>query len=98
MSLDTIIWLRIAHVIGFVFWITGIVAVLQLLRIHSIVESQTTREVLSRYQRKAAVLMDLGATVVLVTGLWRAFGGSVNAFKTGGWIHLKVTLVVIFLL
>jgi putative membrane protein len=98
MNPDTLIWLRIGHVIGFVFWITGIVAVLQLLRIHSTIESGATREVLTRYERRAAILMDLGATLTIVCGLWRALGPKVTAFETGGWLHVKLTLVAIFLL
>lgn len=98
MSLETYSWLRVGHVIGFVFWITGIVTVLQLLRIHSHIEAQAARDVLQRYERKAAVLMDLGATVAIVCGLWLAFGPTINAFKTGGWLHVKLTLVAIFLL
>lgn len=98
MSIETYGWLRSGHVIGFVCWIAGMVTVLQLLRVHAHIEGQAAREVLSRYERKAGILMDGGATLALICGFWLAFGGTINAFKTGGWIHVKVTLVAIVLL
>src|SRR5262245_9214323 len=96
MSLETYSWLRVGHVFGFVCWIAGLITVLLLLRVHGVVEGPA-REVLGRQERKAAVLMDGGATLAIICGLWLAFGGAVNAFKTGGWLHVKLTLVAIFL-
>lgn len=98
MSIATYGWLRTGHVIGFVCWIAGMVTVLELLRVHAHLERQAAREVLARHERKAGILMDAGATLALICGFWLAFGGTVNAFKTGGWIHLKVTLVALVLL
>lgn len=98
MDLETYNWLRVGHVIGFVFWVTGIVAVLQLLRIHSIVESQTMREVLTRYQRRAAILMDVGALLAIVFGLWMALATTPNHFTRGAWLHIKLTIVALVLL
>ena len=97
MSLETYNWLRVGHVIGFVGWIAGMVAVLSLLRVHAAVEG-AAREALGRQERKTAIIMDLGATIAIVCGLWLAFGPAVNAFKTGGWLHVKLALVAIFLL
>lgn len=97
MSLDLREWLSIGHIVGFVLWIGGLISVLQLLRAHSAVEG-AARAVLSRQQRKAAMLMDAGATLTLVCGLWRALGGIPNQFTTGAWLHIKVTLVAVVLL
>lgn len=97
MSLDTREWLMIGHIVGFVTWIAGMIATLTLLRIHAQVEG-AARDVLSRQEHKTAALMDAGATLAMVCGLWLAFGGTVNALKTGAWLHLKLTLVVIVLL
>ncbi len=98
MSPDTYnwlrVWLRVGHVVGFVLWIGGLVAVLQLLRVHGAVEG-AARDVLARHERKMAVLMDAGATLTLVCGFVTALGGTTNYFKTGAWLHIKVTLVAI---
>lgn len=97
MSFETYNWLRVGHVIGFVAWIAGLVTVLQLLRVHGMVEG-AAREVLSRQERKVGILMDAGATIAMVCGFWLAFGGPINAFKTGGWLHMKLTLVALAVL
>ncbi len=97
MTLETYSWLRAGHVFGFVCWIAGMVTVLLLLRAHGTVEGPA-REVLGRQEKKAAILMDAGATLAIVCGLWMAFGGVVSAFKTGAWLHVKLTLVAIVLL
>jgi len=97
MDPETINWLRVGHVIGFVLWIAGLVAVLELLRVHAAVEG-AAREVVARHQRAVAMVMDAGATLTMAFGLWRAFGSVPNKFKTGAWLHIKVTLVVLVLL
>lgn len=97
MDPDTYNWLRVGHVVGFVLWIGGLVTVLQLLRIHAHVEGPA-RDVLTRHERKGGVLVDLGATVSMACGLWLALGGSVNQFKTGAWLHVKLTVVAVVLL
>lgn len=94
MDPDTYNWLRVGHVLGFVLWIGGLVTVLQLLRVHAAVEG-AARDVLARHERKMAVLMDVGATLAMVTGFVTALGGTVNYFKTGAWLHIKLTLVAL---
>lgn len=94
MDPDTYNWLRVGHVLGFVLWIGGLLALLQLLRIHGAVEG-AARDVLARHERKVAVLMDLGATLTMVCGFVSALGGTINFFKTGAWLHIKLTLVAV---
>jgi uncharacterized membrane protein len=87
-------WLRVGHVVGFMVWIGGLVTVLQLLRVHGAVEG-AARDVLTRHERKVALLMDLGATLTLVCGFVTALGGPINFFKTGAWLHIKLTIVAV---
>jgi uncharacterized membrane protein len=97
MSVETLLYVKAAHVLGFTLWIAGLATVYWLLRIHAAAPADA-RELLSSAERRIAMLMDLGATVAIVAGLVLAFGGPINAFKTGGWIHLKLTLVVLGIL
>ena len=97
MSIETLSWLRVGHVFGFVCWIAGIVTVLQLLRVHGAVEG-VVREVLARQERKAGILMDVGATLTIIFGLWMALGQTPNAFSRGAWLHIKLTIVALVLL
>ncbi|MEZ4403969.1 MAG: CopD family protein [Kofleriaceae bacterium] len=97
MSLSTYGWLLTGHVLGFVVWIAGMLATIYLLRVHALVEG-AARDVLVRQEGRTAMLMDLGATLAMVCGLWVAFGTTPNAFKTGAWLHIKLTLVVVVIL
>jgi putative membrane protein len=97
MDPDTYNWLRVGHVLGFVLWIGAMVTVLQLLRVHGAVEG-AARDVLARHERKMAVVMDVGATLTMVCGFVTALGGTVNYFKTGAWLHIKLTLVALVII
>jgi uncharacterized membrane protein len=100
MSVETYNWLRVGHIVGFVSWIAGMVAVLQLLRVHGMVEG-AAREALARTERKTAIVMDIGATIAILCGLWLALDYPApphNAFKMGAWLHVKLTIVAIVLL
>jgi protoporphyrinogen IX oxidase len=97
MSLTANTWLHIGHIVGFVTWIAGMIATLTLLRVHAMVEG-AARDVLARQERKTAMLMDLGATLAMACGFAMAFGNTPNAFKTGGWLHIKLTVVALVLL
>ncbi len=97
MSLTANAWLHIGHICGFIAWIAGMLATLFLLRVHSVVEGPA-RDVCGRQERRTAMLMDLGATLAMVCGFVMAFGNTPNAFKTGGWLHIKLTIVAVVLL
>lgn len=97
MSQDAYNWLRVGHVIGFIFWIGGLLAVLQLLRVHGAVEG-AARDVLARHERKMAIVMDLGATLTMACGFVTALAGSTNYFLTGAWLHIKLTIVALAIL
>lgn len=94
MSLELLAWVRVVHVIGIVLWVAGIWAGIWLLKAHVNVDA-ASRPALVAAERKAGASMDAGATFAIVAGLVMAFGSTPNAFKTGGWLHIKLTLVVV---
>ena len=87
-------WIRVVHIIGFLMWTGGLISTLSLLiGVQSI--AGDAHGGLSKIARKTALLMDIGALLTLVGGLYLAFGrAGDNAFKQGGWLHAKSTLVV----
>jgi protoporphyrinogen IX oxidase len=97
MSIETLSWLRVAHVFGFVVWIGGMLSCLSLLHVHTLVDG-VARESLTRVEKSVAMLMDLGATVAIAAGLTMALESTPNAFKTGAWLHVKLTVVALGLL
>ena len=100
MSADLYPWIRIAHILGFLIWIGGLLTTLSLLDVHARVEAGA-REALTRAERSAAVIMDIGATLAIGAGLYLALASPRfprTAFHSGGWFRIKLTIVVLVIL
>lgn len=89
-------WLVVVHLFGLVLWTGAMLAGLQMLRAHSALP-EAAREPLSGAERKTAIIMDIGATIAILSGLYLAIALIPSPFKSG-WFHAKLTLVVIGLL
>jgi protoporphyrinogen IX oxidase len=94
MSPSLYSWVLVLHVVGFVLWIAGLWAGIWLLKVHTQVDAGS-RPALVGAERKVGASMDAGATFAIVAGLVMAFGRTPIAFKTGGWLHMKLTFVVL---
>ncbi len=94
MSPTTLQWVKVAHILGFVLWSSGLLTGLFLLRAHAAVEA-SARNALVPLERVVGIVMDAGATFAIAAGFAMAFGTTPIAFKTGGWLHMKLTLVVV---
>ncbi len=94
LSPSLYLWVKVVHLLGIVLWISGIWAGIWLLKAHANVDA-VSRPAMVGAERKVGASMDAGATLALIGGLLMAFGGPINAFKTGGWLHIKLTLVVL---
>lgn len=100
MSFETSSWLHVGHVLGFTTWIGGLLAVAALLRAHEGADAASRPGVITA-SRNMALVMDLGATLAIAVGLIVAFKDPKypnTAFKTGGWLHVKLAVVVLGLL
>ncbi len=96
MSIETLAWVRVAHVFGFIVWIGGMLACMSLLHVHTLVEGGA-RDALTKVEKSVAMMMDMGATLAIAAGLTLAFESTPNAFQTGAWLHVKLTIVVLAL-
>ncbi len=94
MTPNTYQWVKVAHILGFVLWSSGLLTGLFLLRAHAAVEA-SARNAFVPIERVVGIIMDAGATVAIAAGFVMAFGTTPIAFKTGGWLHIKLTLVVV---
>jgi protoporphyrinogen IX oxidase len=97
LSPSLYLWVKVLHLVGIALWIAGVWAGIWLLKAHVNVEA-SSRPALVGAERKAGASMDAGATFAIIGGFLLAFGGPINAFKTGGWLHIKLTLVVLGIL
>jgi uncharacterized membrane protein len=95
MSPSTVLWVNALHIVGVILWVASLTSVLALLSVHGKVDG-VARDTLTRAERSMALLMDLGATIAIGFGLYRALGGPPpSPFKDGPWLHIKLTVVVL---
>jgi uncharacterized membrane protein len=95
MSPETLRWVLVGHVFGFVTWIGGLLTCMSLLHVHTRVE-ESARAALTSTERQLAMLMDLGATLAIATGFTMAF--ETHEFGHGAWLHVKLTVIVLGIL
>lgn len=97
MSPQVLLWFKVLHVVGFSLWIAGLFAAIWLLKAHALVDA-ASRPAMVGTERKVGAFLDAGATFAIVAGFVLALAGPINAFKTGGWLHVKLTLIVVGIL
>lgn len=100
MSADLYPWILIGHLFGDILWVAGMLAVLGLLWVHAGADASSRPGIVAT-ARMMAVVMDLGATLAIGLGFYLAFASphfATNAFASGGWLHVKLTIVVLGLL
>ncbi|MEM9488405.1 MAG: CopD family protein [Myxococcota bacterium] len=97
MSPETYQWIKAGHAVGFLLWTGGLLACIQLLIAHAGAGSEG-RGHLVVTARKTAMIMDMGALLAMVAGFYLALATTPNQFTNGGWLHIKLTVVVLGLL
>jgi uncharacterized membrane protein len=104
MSSSTYLLVLSAHLIGLMFWISGLVAVYWLLRLHAHAPKDA-HEKLTLMERSLAMLMDVASALAIGCGIAMAIVGPVvndvpspvSWFKIGKWLHYKLVLVLVLL-
>jgi len=98
MSPSLYLWVRAAHLISLVLWIGGLSTIYWLLRLHDQAPKEM-RDKLTLMERSIALSADIAAMVTIACGLAMALS-PINLFavKGGGWLHIKLTVVVVAIL
>jgi uncharacterized membrane protein len=99
MSFEVVSWLRAGHFIGLFVWIGGMFTVYWMLRFHAHAP-KAVHEKLVLSERSLALMMDLGSALAIGCGIAMIFRTKPNllAQPGGGWLHIKLTVVVLGLL
>lgn len=98
---DTILlWLKVGHLISLFLWIGGLFAIYWMLRLHAHAPKDT-HEKLTLMERSIALSTDIAATAAIGCGLGMIFGakgGNMLTQPGAGWLHIKLTVVVLGIL
>lgn len=88
------LWIKALHIIFVTCWFAGLFYLPRLFVNHAMVTDQATSERLKLMENKLYRFMMPLAVLALIFGFWLMFGyGFLQA--DGGWLHAKLTLVLI---
>ena len=93
---SSVAWALVVHVVGFVFWMAGLLVVTQVMAAHAGERSTEAGSALKRLERKLlngmahpGALITIGAGTVLIV--------MQPAYLHQSWLHAKLSLVVILI-
>lgn len=96
MAGESYLWIKAIHVFGFILWTGSLLALANMLRGNA-EASEAGFADLVRIERRAAMVMDMGAMLAIASGLAMILqtrnAGDAWVMKHG-WMHIKLTLVV----
>ena len=97
MSPELLLWVRAAHVIGVVLWVSGLTAIYWMLRFHDHAP-KADRDKLTYMERAMALSTDIAATVAIGCGVVLVVEEHWFSMPHNGWLHIKLAAVVLGIL
>lgn len=96
-ALDHFLWIKAIHLIAVICWFAGIFYLPRLFVYHAMAEDQVSKDRFKIMERKLyRGIMNPSMIVTVVLGLWM-FIANIEAYKGGGWMHAKLTLVFLLI-
>lgn len=91
------LWLKAFHLIAVICWFAGIFYLPRLFVYHAMAEDQVSRERFKIMERKLyRGIMNPSMIVTVALGLWMLISHW-DLYKTQGWMHAKLALVVLLI-
>jgi len=93
------VWLKAFHLIFMVTWFAGLFYLPRLFVYHAVIEpeDQSGHERMKVMERKLLAIMNIGAALTLIFGIWMLIDYAWVMFSSDGWLHAKLLLIVILL-
>src|ERR671924_909043 len=85
-------WIKVVHLLGLILWMGGFLVLTQILRRH-LQEAAQVQERLVVIEQEVAQTMNIGAGLVLATGILFILQ-SPATYLTAGWFHTKLLFVI----
>jgi putative membrane protein len=90
------LWLKALHMIFMVTWFAGLFYLPRLFVYHAMTEDAAGKERFKIMERKLFFgIMTPGMILTLVFGLWMLDDYAWDLYRTSGWLHIKLTLIVL---
>lgn len=93
------LWIKALHIIFMVTWFAGLFYLPRLFVYHAMSTDQTSIERFKIMERKLYFgIMTPGAIITILTGLWLLYAYAWQLYKHAGWLHFKLSLVVLIII
>src|SRR5207248_3179684 len=92
-----ILWIKALHVIFMTTWFAALFYLPRLFVYHATATDAPSIERFKVMERRLHVMMNIGATLTIVFGLWLLFSYGWSQYKHQGWLHVKLTAVVLLI-
>ena len=89
------LWLKAFHIVFVVTWFAGLFYLPRLFVYHAVTTDAPGRERFQVMERRLFVMMTLGAALAILFGTSIVI--AVPTYMTFGWLHAKLTLVLLLL-
>ncbi|MCG8435754.1 MAG: CopD family protein [Gammaproteobacteria bacterium] len=89
------LWLKALHMIFMVTWFAGLFYLPRLFVYHAMAEDQIGIDRFKVMERKLLIITHIGMGLTWVFGLAMLYAYAWSAFGNQGWLHAKLTLVVL---
>ncbi|MGH8187211.1 MAG: protoporphyrinogen oxidase HemJ [Steroidobacteraceae bacterium] len=89
------LWLKAFHIVFVVTWFAGLFYLPRLFLYHAVADDTLGIERFQVMERRLFVMMTIGATLAILFGVSLVI--TVPAYMTFGWLHAKLTLVLVLL-
>ena len=88
------LWLKALHIIFMVSWFAGLFYLPRLFVYHAMAEDEATRRTLATMERKLYRFVTPWLWLTVIFGLGLIAGYGMDWFRTQGWLHAKLALVI----
>lgn len=93
------LWVKAFHVIFMVVWFAAIFYLPRLFVYHAMSSDEISNQRFKVMERKLYYgIMTPGAVLTIITGLWLLHSYAWALYKSQGWLHVKLTLILILIL
>ena len=89
------LWLKAFHIVFVVTWFAGLFYLPRLFMYHAAATDTLSIERFQTMEKRLFAIMTIGATLTLLFGI--AILIVVPGFRQAGWLHAKLTLVVVLI-
>jgi len=89
------LWLKAFHVVAMVTWFAGLFYLPRLYVYHADATDTVSLERFLIMERRLFAIMTIGAVATVVLGVWMIV--ALPAYLTMGWLHAKLSLVVLLI-